>query len=153
MSPSKGPVPGPCSSGASEFDPLDDQLGDAHAAGDGDGGVAVEVDQADLDLPAVVRVDGAGGVDDAQPLLGGQPGARVDEADGAQRQGQGDAGAHELPLAGGEGHILGAVEVDAGVAAVGAGGQGQVLVQSLDADRAEFTHVRHGTNLGHGSMG
>ncbi len=51
-------------------DGFDDELGDAHVAGDFEGGGAV-VDEGDHDLSAVVGVDGAGGVGHGDAELGG----------------------------------------------------------------------------------
>ena len=85
-----------------QFDPLHDELGDAIAAGDGDGLLRIEVDQTDLDLTSVSGVDGPRRVDDRQPGPGREPRAGVDEADGADRQGDRDPGRYELTPPGGQ---------------------------------------------------
>lgn len=74
---------------------LDHQLCDAHAAGDLDRSITVQVDQTDPDFPPVVRIHCAGCIDDAQALLRRQTRTRMDEADRAQGQGQADAGPDE----------------------------------------------------------
>ena len=82
---------------------LHDELRDPVPAADHDGLVPVVVDQGDLDLAAVAGVDGAGGVDDGQPVAGGEPGAGVQEAGVPGGDGDGDPGGDEGPFAWGQG--------------------------------------------------
>ena len=74
---------------------------DAVAAGDLVVGRRVGVEQDDLDLAAVGRVDQAGGVDDADAVLHGEPAAGQHEAAVAQRDGDRDAGGDQRPPAAG----------------------------------------------------
>jgi hypothetical protein len=59
------------------FVPSDDHLGDAHAAGDGDG-LFSQVDQEDLNFAAVVGVDGSWGVGDGESMFEGQAATGAD---------------------------------------------------------------------------
>src|ERR1700730_11255546 len=60
-------------------DRLDHELGDALATLEGDGRGAV-VDQEDLDLSAIARVDQAGRVEHGDTVLEGEAGARQDQS-------------------------------------------------------------------------
>ena len=106
-----------------QFDPLHQQLGDAIAAVHDDGLDQVEIDQRNLDLPAIARVDGAGTVDDRKPNPRSQSRAGVDQADHSERNGDRDARSHQGTLARIQLDVFRAVEVDSGVAVVGAAGQ------------------------------
>lgn len=58
---------------------LDDELSDAHAAGDFDRLAEIVVDEAYLNLPAVVGIDGARGIDYRKTVFGGQSRAWMDK--------------------------------------------------------------------------
>jgi len=106
-----------------QFDPLHQQLGDAVAAVDHDGLDRVEVDQRNLDLAAIARVDGARAVDDRKPYPRSQSRAGVDQADHSERNGDRNAGPHQGTLPGLQLDVFCAVKIDPGVAVVGAAGQ------------------------------
>lgn len=114
------------------FDPLHEQLGDAVATGDPDGGRRIVVDQVHQDLATVTGVDRTGRVEhrDAQAVR--QTGAGMHQADTALGQGQGDAGRHQLALAGGQFHVRGGDQVGTGVTRVGVRRQGQIRVELAD---------------------
>ena len=84
----------------------DDELGDAHAAFDGEVGRAV-VDQGDVDLAAVVGVDGPGGVDGRDAVLGGEAGPGADLAFVAGGDGEREPAGDQADLAGLEDHGAG----------------------------------------------
>ncbi len=75
------------------------QLGDALPGLDGIG-LAPQMDQPHLDLPAVVAIDDAHSVGEGEPLLHGQAAPGKDQAHVLGGQGDGDAGGHQGPLAG-----------------------------------------------------
>ena len=76
-----------------------DELGDALAAADREGLAAV-VDQEDLQLAAIVAVDRAGGVGDADAMLEGEARARADLDFIASGDGDAEAGGDGVALAG-----------------------------------------------------
>ena len=122
-----------------QFNPLHQQLGDAVAPVHHDGLDRIEVDQRDLDLAAIARVDGAGTVDDRKPYPRSQSRTRVDQADHSERNGDRDARSHQGTLPGAQLDVFCAVEIDPGVAVVGAAGQRQ---PGVEADNGQTG--RHG---------
>jgi len=113
-----------------QLDPLHQQLGDAVTAMYHDRLGRVEIDQRDLDLAAVTRVDGAWTIDDRKPYSRSQSRPRVDQADHSQRNRDGDAGAHQGAPPGIQPDVFGAVEINPGVALVGAAGQREFGVEA-----------------------
>lgn len=105
---------------------------DPVAAVQAEGFLGVGVDQGHPDLAPVARVDGAGGVDQGDAVLGGQAGARVHEGCVAVGQRDGEPGADDGPLAGQQFEIFGRVEVGSGVARVGVERHRQPVVEPLD---------------------
>jgi len=122
-----------------QFDSLHQQLGDAVAAVHHDGLGRIEIDQRDLDLAAVARVDGAGAVDDRKPHSRRQSRARVDQAHHSERNRDRDARSHQGTLPWVQLDVFCAVEVDPGVAGMGAAGQREFGVETDDGQTG-----RHG---------
>ena len=106
-----------------QFDPLHQQLGYAVAAVNHDGLDRVEIDQRNLDLATIARVDGARAVDDRKPHPRSQSRAGVDQADHSERNRDRDARSHQGTLPGIQLDVFRTVEIDTGVAVVGAAGQ------------------------------
>ena len=79
-----------------------EELGDALPPGQGEGGVAV-VDEHHGHLAPVIRVDGAGGVEDGDPVLEGQAGPGPHLAFVAGGDGHDQAGGHQPALPGSQG--------------------------------------------------
>jgi len=88
-----------------------------------DGLDGVEIDQRNLDLTAIARVDGARTVDDRKPYPRSQSRSRVDQADHSERNGDRDARPHQGALPRIQLDVFCAVEIDPGVAFVRAAGQ------------------------------
>ena len=118
-----------------QLDPLHQQLGNPVAAVHVDRRVRVQVDQRNLDLSTVARVDGARTVDDRKSHAGRQSRAGVDQADHPVRDGDRDARAHQGAMPGRQLNIFGAEQVDPGVAVVGAAGQREA---GVEADNFHF---------------
>ncbi len=76
---------------------LDHHLRDALTAFDHDR-LGAEVDRDDLDFTAVVRVDGAGAIEQRQSMLQGQPAPRPDLRLEAGRQRERNPGGNQYPL-------------------------------------------------------
>lgn len=96
--------------------------------------VAVVVDEHDLHLAAVARVDSARRIDDGQSVPRGQARARVDQCDVAVRQRDRDPGRHEGTFARSEVDIDGGVQVRTRVTGMGVRRQREVGVEALDRD-------------------
>src|SRR5260221_12837719 len=79
-------------------DRRDDQLGDALAALQHDR-LAAEIAEADLELAAIVGDDRARGVEQSEPVLEAEAGARPERLLIAQGQTDGEAGRHRHALA------------------------------------------------------
>lgn len=122
-----------------QLDALHQQLGDAVAAMHHDGLDGVEVDQRNLDLAAIARVDGAGTVDDRKPDPRGQSRARMHQADHSKRNGDRDARSDQGAAARVQLDVFGAVKIHPGVAVVSAAGQGKF---GIEADNGQTG--RHG---------
>ncbi len=90
----------------------------------------VEVDQGDLDLATVARVDGTGTVDDRKPNPRGQSRTRMHQSDHPERDGDRDTRSHQSPFPGVQPDVFRAVEVHAGVTVVRTAGQGQFGVKA-----------------------
>ena len=105
-----------------QLDPLHQQLGDAVATLHHDRRGRVEVDQGDLDLATVARVNGTGTVDDRKPHARSQTRARVDEPDHSERDSDRDARAHQGAVSRCQRDVFGAEEIHPGVAVMGAAG-------------------------------
>ena len=80
-------------------DLLDHELRDPVAAPHGERLAGSRLTRLTRISPAVARVDGAGGVDDGDPVPRGEPGAGVHERRVPGRQGHGEAGRDQGPLA------------------------------------------------------
>lgn len=111
-----------------KFDPLNHQLSDPITTPNGNRRGGVEVDQRDLDLAPVPGVNGARAVDNRKSNAGSQTGSRVDQPHHAVRNRHGNACRHQRPLARGEFDVLGAEQVNAGVALVGSARHRQIAV-------------------------
>src|SRR5579883_708236 len=77
--------------------PRHDQLCNSHAAGDAER-LGAQIDKDYPHFAAIVGVDRAGRVGHCDAVLGGQPGTRADLGLEAHRQGNRDAGRHDLAL-------------------------------------------------------
>ncbi len=106
-----------------QLDALHQQLRDSVATVDHDRRRWVEIDQRDLDLTTVTRIDGAGTVDDRKSHPRSQTGPRVHETYHPDRNGHRDSRPHQRPVSGRKLDVFGAVEVYAGITVVGPGGQ------------------------------
>ncbi|SOJ54562.1 hypothetical protein MSIMFB_02052 [Mycobacterium simulans] len=106
-----------------QLDPLHQQLGDTVAAMHHDRRGRVEVDQRDLDLATIARVDGARAVDDRKPHTRRQPRARMNQPNHAKRDGYRNTRPHQGALPRCQLDVFGAVEVYASVAIMSAAGQ------------------------------
>ena len=113
-----------------QLDALHQQLRDAIAPSHHDRRVRVEVDQRDLDLPPIARIDGARTVDDRKPYARGQTRARMDQPHHAERNRHRDTRGHQRAVPGFQRDILRAVQVYPGVALVGAVGQRKLGVKA-----------------------
>lgn len=122
-----------------QLDPLHQQLGDPVATVHHDGLDRVEVDQRDLDLAAIARIDGARTVDDRKPNSCGQSRAWMDQSDHSERNGDRHSRPDEGPAPGIQPNLFRAVEVNAGVPVVGTGGQRKLGVKADDGQTG-----RHG---------
>jgi len=122
-----------------QLDPLHEQLGDAIATVHNDGLGRVEIDQRNLDLATIARVDGAGTVDDRKSNARSQSRTRMDQADHSERNGDRHAGSYQRPPARVEPDLFSAVQVDTGIALVGATGQREFGVKTDDGQTG-----RHG---------
>ncbi len=80
----------------------DEQLGDALAPLELEGRLAV-VDEQHLHLAPVIRVDGAGGIQDRDPVFECQPRTRAHLALEAGGNGHAEPRGHQAPLAGFQG--------------------------------------------------
>ena len=128
------PTPGSSSTSTSSTSGKrhDHELGDPHPRLDDERLARVGVEQDDPQLAAVAGVDQARRVDDRDPVLRRQAGARLDEACVALRDRHREARRDQRPLAGTELDALAGREIEAGVARVGAPGQHGVVPQPLD---------------------
>ena len=113
-----------------QLDPLHQQLGDPVTAIHHDRRHRVEVDQGDLDLTTVARVDGAGTVDDRKPDPRGQSRTRMHQADHSERNGHRDARPHQGTLPGCQLDVFSAVEIHPGVAVMSSAGQREIWVEA-----------------------
>jgi len=115
-----------------QFDPLHQQLGDPITAVHHNRLDRVEIDQRDLDLAAIARVDGARTVDDRKPNPRSQSRAGVNQTDHPERDGDRDARPHQGAPPGVQLDVFGAVEIHPGVAVVGPAGQRKFGVEAND---------------------
>src|SRR5207302_3349682 len=122
------------------FHPLHDELCDPVTPGKCDRLGRIVVDQADPDLAAVTRVDGAWRVDDGQADPRGQTGPRMDETGVAGRQRDRDAGPHNHALARREHGVAGGHEIGAGIAGTRVAGHRDARVEPGEQD----LHSAHG---------
>ena len=106
-----------------QLDALHQQLGNPVTAADDDRHRRVEIDQRDLDLTTVARIDGARAVDDRKTNPRSQSGPGMNQTDHSVRDRDRDAGAHQRAVAGRQLDVLGAVKIHARVTVVGPGGQ------------------------------
>jgi hypothetical protein len=98
-----------------QLDLLHQQLCDAVAAMHHDRRGGVEVDQRDLDLATIARIDGAGTIDDRKPYARRQSGARMDQPHHAQRDRNRNARSHQGALPWRQLEVFGAEEINPGV--------------------------------------
>ena len=130
---SRPPSPTSCEGGLLDLD--DDELGDPVAPADGVVVLGIVVDEDDLELAPVPRVDQARGVETGQAVAGGQPAPGQDQAGVPGRDGDGHPGRDHGPAAPAAQHGVGAGDqVGAGVALAGVGGRGQLGVELLQGD-------------------
>ena len=106
-----------------QLDSLHQQLGNTVTAMHNDRHRVVEIDQRDLDLTTVARVDRARAVDNRKPYPRSQSGSRVHQTDHADRDGDRDPGTYQRAVSGRQLDVFGAVEINAGVTMMGPGGQ------------------------------
>jgi Protein of unknown function (DUF3093) len=118
-----------------QLDPLHQQLRDPVTALHVDRRDRVEVDQRNLDLSTVARVDGARAVDDRKPHPRRQSRARMHQPDHPERDGHRDARADQGALTGRQLDVFGAIEIDPGIAFMGAAGQRE---PGIEADNFHF---------------
>jgi hypothetical protein len=105
-----------------QFDTLHKQLCDPVASVDHDRFGWVEVDQRNLDLATVARVDGAGAVHDGKPNAGSQSRPGMDKPDHALRDRDRNTRGDERALPRRQDDVVCAVQIDtriAGVSTVG----------------------------------
>jgi peptide chain release factor 3 len=125
----------------------DHQLGDAHAAGDGEG-VGAEIGEDHLDLAAIVAVDGAGRVQTGDSGFQSEAGARTDLALETLRDLHHQPGGHGEAVAGRQLDRL--VLIDGG-AQIHAGGPGRLIggkLQSIAMREAKNKQRRCGIGGG-----
>lgn len=115
-----------------QLDLLHEQLGDAVAAMHHDGLGRIQIDQCDLDLAAIAGVDCARTVDDRKPHARSQSRTRVNQADHSEGNRDGHARAHQGASSRLQLEVFRAVEIDAGVALMGARGQWQLGIEAND---------------------
>jgi hypothetical protein len=120
-------------------DPLDHELCDAITAAEPYGSIAVGVDQADLDLPAIAGVNRARSVDDADTEVRGEPGPRVDERRETCRQRDRDPGADEPPLTRLQYEVLGRAQVGSRITRPGIARQVQPGSSCCNSTSTSFT--------------
>ena len=111
-----------------------DELGDAHPGIHDERLVAVGVDEHDLDLAPVARVDEPGRVHDADAVACGEPRSRLYEPRVSLGDLDGDPGRHHRALARLEHDALAGREIESGVALVGLMRQMCVLAETPDGD-------------------
>src|SRR5699024_11061892 len=107
----------------------DDELGDT-SAGFSPVHLVARVVQVDLDLARVARIDNSGGVEHGDSVLVGEAGAGADHAHVARWDCYVHAGADESSLPRVDGAAARAVQVEARVRGVRAGGGGGTLIES-----------------------
>jgi hypothetical protein len=100
-------------------DRLDDELGDPVTAAKLDRCCAIGVDDDHLDLTSIAGVDGAGSVDQGQPVAESQAGSRMDKSGIPRRERHRNAGPDAGSFAWRELDILGAEQIGPRVAVVG----------------------------------
>ncbi len=127
------------------FDRLDHQLGDAFPPGDVEVLCRVGVDQQDLQLAPVTRVDQTGGVETRDAVLERQAAAGLDEARVTDGNRHGHTRVNQRPSpAVGQGQILAGTQVDPRVTGFGVLRERQLGIQ------ADNFHVQHfGEITGH----
>lgn len=106
-----------------KFDPLHQELGNAVTTPYRNWLLGVEIDQRHLDLSTVPGIDRPGTVHDRQADAAGQTRTRMDQSDHSVRNGDGDPGRHQGPVAGRQVHIDGTEQVHTCIAVVGPAGQ------------------------------
>ena len=112
----------------------DDELGDPFARLGDERPLAVGVQEHDLDLAAVARVDQARRVDDRDPVPGSKARPRLDEACIPLGDRHGEPRADERSLPGPEPDLVAGGEVEAGIAVVGAVRHARVLAEALNLE-------------------
>ena len=110
---------------------LNKELSNTHSPLDLKDLYRVVVNKAHFNLSAVLRINGSWRVDHGNPMLSCQAGPRVDQADGAHRQGKGYTRADQSPLAGAQSDIVRSVEIRTGIATVGALRQRKLLIKAF----------------------
>src|SRR5436190_10987220 len=107
-------------------------MSDPHAGLDDEGLSAVCVQQHDTNLAAITRVDQTRCIDDGDPVLRGQPRARLDESCVPLRNRHGESRADDRPLPRLELDVLARGEIEAGIARISAYRDDGVLAETLD---------------------
>ncbi len=118
-----------------EFHPLHHQLRDPVSAADMYCRTGIVVDEANLDLTPVSGIHSTWGVHDRKTGPNGETRPRVNQSDGALREGDGDARTHENPLAGLDRHINRGEQVSPGVAWMGSRWERQARIEPHYGDR------------------
>lgn len=113
-----------------KLNPLHQQLGDPVATVDFDRRGRVQVDQRDLYLTTIARVDGARTIDNRKPHPRSQTRPRMDQAHHAERNRHRDPGGHQSTLTRPQLDIDGAVEIDPGVTGMSTARQWQIRIQA-----------------------
>lgn len=113
-----------------KLDPLHQQLGYPVAAVDLDRRRRVQIDQRDLYLTTIARVDGAGTVDDRKTHPRSQTRAGVNETYHAEGNCHRDSGGYQGTLTGTQLDIDRAVEVDASITGVSTARQWKIRIQA-----------------------
>lgn len=117
---------------------LDDELRDSHPGLDDECLRPIGVQQDDAHLAAIAGVDESGAVEDRDPVLGGEPGPRLDEACVPRRNLDGQPGSDDRPLPRAELMALARGEIQPGVSLVRTIRHHGVLAQPSDPE------ARHG---------
>lgn len=113
-----------------QFNPLHHELSDPVPAMYHDRRHRIEVDQSNLDLATIARIDRPRTVDDRKTYPRSETRSGMHQTHHSERDRHRDPGGHQGTAAGTEFDIDGAVEVDAGIALMGTAGQRQPTIQA-----------------------
>lgn len=133
-----------------QLDSLDQELGDPIAAPDVDRFGGVQVDEVDLDLPAVPGVDRARRIDDRQSCARGQSGPWMNQANVADGNRCCDPRPHEGSMSRRQLALVRGVQVNTGIGGVRPDGQGKAAVQTAypqhPAGSVRVVRIAHGAS-------